>query len=301
MPHDPPNWPTPLLSLKLPSVKASPTDHDHRRLFSAIRHILRQGSPTCDRGLTVWLSIPELSKTEFAAMPVKEQWLAVQHCLSKVYTAGTFEAKKLGRPYLPIDIIIEEMAGYTRKAFDLYGFFEYHGEAADDDWHTGLGPSVGESFDRDNSNTGSIAGCWFEHSALGGTFDHLHAGHKVLLTMAAYASRVQMTCGISGKYLRFYLIVSLSDKYGPTSTDPSIDALVVSLETLKGSHDLNDKRRANSLEPMELLVIDVIGGSDDGNGYKIFDADGTDDISTLKLSSTLIRQNLARSNQQSIS
>ena len=34
--------------------------------------------------------------------------------------------------------------------------------------------------------------------ALGGTFDHLHAGHKVLLTLAVYLSTKRVVIGVSG-------------------------------------------------------------------------------------------------------
>lgn len=35
-------------------------------------------------------------------------------------------------------------------------------------------------------------------TALGGTFDHLHAGHKILLSMAAYITSHKLIVGITG-------------------------------------------------------------------------------------------------------
>lgn len=35
--------------------------------------------------------------------------------------------------------------------------------------------------------------------ALGGTFDHLHAGHKILLSMTAWISSHRVVCGVTGK------------------------------------------------------------------------------------------------------
>ena len=34
--------------------------------------------------------------------------------------------------------------------------------------------------------------------ALGGTFDHLHAGHKILLSMAAWITREKVIVGVTG-------------------------------------------------------------------------------------------------------
>lgn len=35
--------------------------------------------------------------------------------------------------------------------------------------------------------------------ALGGTFDHLHAGHKILLSMAAWVARKKVIVGVTGR------------------------------------------------------------------------------------------------------
>jgi len=36
--------------------------------------------------------------------------------------------------------------------------------------------------------------------ALGGTFDHLHAGHKILLGMAAWIAQKKVIIGVTGRY-----------------------------------------------------------------------------------------------------
>jgi hypothetical protein len=38
----------------------------------------------------------------------------------------------------------------------------------------------------------------FNRVAVGGTFDHLHAGHKILLTMTALLSTKSMVVGVTG-------------------------------------------------------------------------------------------------------
>jgi cytidyltransferase-like protein len=113
-------------------------------------------------------------------------------------------------------------------------------------------------------NTGPIEPLVFERVAVGGTFDHLHAGHKILLTMTALLARQSMVVGVTDdcmltkkkhreliastseriqsvkdymqriKRTISYEVVPIKDPFGPTVTDPTIDALVVSKETLKG-------------------------------------------------------------------
>jgi pantetheine-phosphate adenylyltransferase len=48
-------------------------------------------------------------------------------------------------------------------------------------------------------NTGPIEPLVFNRVAVGGTFDHIHAGHKILLTMTALLSTKSMVVGVTGK------------------------------------------------------------------------------------------------------
>ncbi|KAI8333928.1 hypothetical protein BC941DRAFT_357297, partial [Chlamydoabsidia padenii] len=128
----------------------------------------------------------------------------------------------------------------------------------------------------------------FKRTVVGGTFDHLHVGHKILLTMTILLSTQDVVVGVtddsmlqSKKYKEWmepieqridhihafckrirpdisYTVVPIYDPYGPTITDPSIDALVCSQETLKGGHMVNDERRKVDFGPLALRVIDLI-------------------------------------------
>ncbi|KAJ1801718.1 hypothetical protein LPJ59_000009 [Coemansia sp. RSA 2399] len=168
----------------------------------------------------------------------------------------------------------------------------------------------------------------YPHVALGGTFDHLHVGHKILLTAGALAATKRIVCGISAEQLlerkqykeqlesyrvrelnvllflrkiRKDIIFELSplyDQYGPTATDASIEALVVSHETHPGSNSLNVRRAEHGMPPMQLLPIDLVvtpqadanQPQPDSDDYR---ASISSENSALKISSTAIRRSLA--------
>ena len=214
--------------------------------------------------------------------------------------------------------------------------------------------------------------------AVGGTFDHLHIGHKLLLTatlLAAHptpdASRF-ITVGITGdellvnkKYgthveswdvrqqrtaefvdtiLAFYprkpspdingsgltttecidepgpngkvvrvtyhhphsnggdpdIVVNytrISDPFGPTITDPSISALVVSAETRAGGKAVNDRRKEKNWKELEVFEVDVL---DAGVGLEA-EGDGQEkqkESFESKISSTEIRRRLQEKEHQ---
>ena len=120
--------------------------------------------------------------------------------------------------------------------------------------------------------------------AMGGTFDQLHNGHRKLLTLAAASCSDLLIIGVMGDDLlrgksnssliakcasrmesvvKFLSIakpsmkcetIELSDPFGPTITDPSIDAIVVSSETVGGALKINQMRYEKGLPPLVILV-----------------------------------------------
>lgn len=132
--------------------------------------------------------------------------------------------------------------------------------------------------------------------AVGGTFDRLHAGHRLLLTAAAWASCEKLRIGVTGNsllqgksYKNFIApfhershhaqcfaksvrptlpavaISELRDSAGLTATDPGIDAIVVSSETAAGARKINDARQASGLNRMVIIEVDVL----DTRGQKL--------------------------------
>ena len=175
---------------------------------------------------------------------------------------------------------------------------------------------------------------WSSHRAVavGGTFDHLHAGHRLLLTMTALvldpveesdpSKKRFLTIGITGddllankKYpeeleawgerqgsvkrflLEFLSSLSLKnmlknseiitnpqvrgreihdefwsglqvrykeifDPFGPTITDPTITALIISGETRAGGKAVNDKRAEKAWQLLEIFEVDVLDATE---------------------------------------
>jgi cytidyltransferase-like protein len=126
--------------------------------------------------------------------------------------------------------------------------------------------------------------------ALGGTFDHIHKGHKELLDRAFRTGEsvfIGLTsddfAGSSGKKIqqnyeerrknlekflaekypgRKYEISKLTDRFGPGIFTEKIDAIAVSTETLPVVESANRKRRDLGLQDLKVEIVPMMLADD---------------------------------------
>ncbi len=127
----------------------------------------------------------------------------------------------------------------------------------------------------------------FTKVAVGGTFDHMHAGHRKLLAVAAAATAAdgELLIGVTGPallrnkkhastlqsyaeregavkdFLRRiapglrFVTAQLHEPGGAAATDASFEAIVVSTETVGGGRWINARRAERGFPPLALLAI----------------------------------------------
>ncbi|XP_003744287.1 bifunctional coenzyme A synthase [Galendromus occidentalis] len=148
-------------------------------------------------------------------------------------------------------------------------------------------PSTTLESDDDQPETSSNSAS-FKSVCLGGTFDRLHLGHKVLLSSAVARATEKLVVGVTDgdmiknkllwelieplevridalkKCLRDmdptlnYDVTPIYDPYGPTIQDPSLECLYVSDETIKGGHKVNEERAKKNFPAMALFNVSLL-------------------------------------------
>jgi len=91
--------------------------------------------------------------------------------------------------------------------------------------------------------------------------------------------------------------VEINDPFGPTITEESITALVVSGETRKGGAAVNDKRVEKGWRELEVFEVDVLS-AEDAEGVDGNEVQKVDDEFKNKLSSTSIRERIAAKGEE---
>jgi len=125
-----------------------------------------------------------------------------------------------------------------------------------------------------------------------GTFGPIHDGHRALLETALERGDEGVVVGLASdafargkrdrpvpsfeereralraeldaldRWGRTVEIAEIRDEHGFATTDPSLDAVVVSPETAPEIADINDERRANGLDPLEGIVVPFVRAAD---------------------------------------
>jgi pantetheine-phosphate adenylyltransferase len=144
----------------------------------------------------------------------------------------------------------------------------------------------------------------FRNVAVGGTFDRLHAGHRLLLAATALVAIEGIYVGVTSDKLlinkrnkdlleaydvREAAAVDYMQRINPIVTvtagalvDPKIpplaataadfQAIVVSEETVNGAEQINYVRKSLGFEPLVIVVVGLIGGAT-GAGGKLSSTD----------------------------
>ena len=129
----------------------------------------------------------------------------------------------------------------------------------------------------------------FDHLALGGTFDRLHSGHRLMLAVAAaltrgllylgitadallhgkpYAALVQPAAARSAAAAAYLASVrpglrvdasSLTGEPPKAVTHAHMQALVISRETAAGGEAVQAQRAARGYPPLQMLTVDLVG------------------------------------------
>ena len=122
---------------------------------------------------------------------------------------------------------------------------------------------------------------------MGGTFDHLHEGHKYLISTALSVSK-NVVIGLTSesllkkkkyfskmqsydereKAIISYIskisdisrveIIKLEDPYGPPIHEKEYEGIIVSQETYQNALLINKMRESNGFKPMIIIVVPIL-------------------------------------------
>lgn len=130
-------------------------------------------------------------------------FLPLEQALARVYNAATsaFFASDDG-PLKNVDVVVEQLRDISRVCIPQdaqVDRWEWTDAAAEGDGK-GKGKADGARAPPPPPEAGASSGLppLYPVVALGGTFDHLHAGHKILLTMACSLCSQRLVVGVSG-------------------------------------------------------------------------------------------------------
>uniref|UniRef100_A0A1I7UJ17 CTP_transf_like domain-containing protein n=1 Tax=Caenorhabditis tropicalis TaxID=1561998 RepID=A0A1I7UJ17_9PELO len=101
----------------------------------------------------------------------------------------------------------------------------------------------------------------YKKVVLGGTFDRMHNGHKVLLNKAAELASENIVVGVTDR--KMIITEPIEDPFGPSTRIQDLEAIVVSRETIKGADAVNKKRSEQGMSQLDVIVVELIEGADE--------------------------------------
>ena len=131
----------------------------------------------------------------------------------------------------------------------------------------------------------------FQRSVIGGSFDHLHIGHKHLMEIA-FANSKFVVIGLTSdqmtmhkkfqisfedyqtryknlidflhqkSYQERYDIIKISNIYGQTLEDNIIQAIFITENTNRNALIINEKRKELNLKPLQIINVGLVKGDD---------------------------------------
>ena len=188
-------------------------------------------------------------------------------------------------------------------------------------------PSFGAASTPPEGDTAQSRFASFRSVVLGGTFDHFHIGHKLLLSTAAFLSSSSVLVGVTSPSMLhkktlaeliepsphrqqsvrdFFAVVrpelelrvvEISTAEGPTLEEAGFDCIVASEETVRGAEQINDKRGQQSppLPPMRIVQLPIFSlphATSTASSSSSSNATAASLLSLNKLSSTSARVSL---------
>ncbi|GAA5842144.1 hypothetical protein JCM5353_002173 [Sporobolomyces roseus] len=307
------------LTLSFPSLSAFLSSTSHLSIVSSTSTcsssllILIRTSSSSPTTPTPWSSPPDSTSSSSSSAPSSSSsplppthlWNPLESSLANIYSTAATQFLRQNKPLSLVDVVLDQLRQLPFCIPSNSRSINWIYSAQDDE------PEIVGKKLRDRGS--------YEVVAMGGTFDHLHAGHKILLSMACSIATKKLIVGVSDdallgkKQFREYLesieerignvekfielvrptirhqVVPLQDVYGPTATDPDIQALVVSLETASGGSAINKLRQERELSILDTYTINLV--ADDGTVES--ESEGEVRVET-KMGSTGIREWICR-------
>jgi predicted metal-dependent HD superfamily phosphohydrolase/phosphopantetheine adenylyltransferase len=231
----------------------------------------------------------------FHLPPIDAAHIAIHSGIADVSPAISAAAAAATTTTLPTSItttttFVESKGSSAAASCDLKGVSRKH--------------AAPDTLERDSQAAKRHRPIRYENVVIGGTFDHLHEGHRILVSVAAILATKKLVIGLSTgpllvkkkhrEYMQSYAqrefalerfihninpsiridIVPLVDMFGPSGIRPELQAIVVSKETAKGGGMVNAERCKNKVDSLDVVVVGLVS------------AQGTSD----KTSSTGIRE-----------